>query len=59
MKYKSFFLLSLAVLGITNIAAFYPSFYHAARADQLVYLIEVADLDKFGDILQRLSLVRL
>jgi len=51
MKSKSFFLLSLALLGVANIAIFYPSLYHIARADQLVYLIELADFEKFGEIL--------
>ena len=51
MKSKPFFLLSLVILGAANIVVFYPSLYHIARADQLVYLIEMADLEKFGEIL--------
>jgi len=51
MKSKPFFLLSLTVLGVAIFSVFYPSLFHSARADQLVYLIEVADLDSFSEIL--------
>jgi len=50
MNSKKFFFYSFAVLAVINIVVFFPSFFHAAKADQLFYLIEVADLDSFRDL---------
>lgn len=37
-------------IAFINFFAFYPSFSHAARADQTILLIETADIDHFSDL---------
>jgi len=50
MTSKKFSFFSFTALAIINIIVFFPSFFHTAKADQLLYLIEVADLDTFVDL---------
>lgn len=49
MANKKYFWISVLFIILSNTFVFYPSFYHNARADQLVYLIETADLEDLGD----------
>jgi hypothetical protein len=48
---KKYFWAALLGIILINTVVFYPSFFHNARADQLVYLIETADLESLGDII--------
>jgi len=45
------FLFLLLIIFLLNVLVFYPSFFHPARADQLIYLTETAGFKDFGDLL--------
>ena len=47
---KVFVSLFIIVIILVNFVVFSPSFFHVARADQITYLIETANIDHLSDL---------